>query len=128
MCKSMFTFGHNANTLQTLPNALHRRPEDKKFFQQQGVVFSVGEAMNASLKKRMTRQCVENGLACCLDLRYDMKEYLQLRGVMVKPEAAQAAQHSIRVSSSTSAPPEVVDLTAGNVNGSAASGLIDLTG
>ena len=83
--------------MHTLQNALLCRPEGKKFFKQQGVVFGVGEATKTSLKSRIVRQCVKGGVACCLSLRYDMKEYLQLRGVLVKSEAAQRAQHSFHV-------------------------------
>ena len=131
MCELMSILRHNAYTLQAIPHALHCRPEDKKFFKQQGVVFGVGEATNTSLRNRVARQHVTGGLACSLPLKYDMKEFLQLRGVMAKYEAAQGTQHSFRVrnlTSATSAPCEVVDLKAGNVSKSAASGLIDLTG
>ena len=124
----MSILGLIARAVHTLPDALHCRPEDKKFFKQQGVVFGVGEATNTSVRNRIACQYVKGGVDCCLSLRYDMKEYLQLRGVMVKTEAAQGAQHSLHGSLSTSALPEVLDLTAGTVTGSAASGLIDLTG
>ena len=131
-CKSAFILRHILRAVQTLPSALRCRPEDKKFFKQQGVVFGVGEATNTSVNNRVARQRVEGEVACCLSPRYDMKEYLQLRGVMPKSEVAQGPQHSSHVrmpTPSTSASPEVVDLTASNRNGSAAaSGLIDLTG
>ncbi|BDA44353.1 hypothetical protein COCOBI_05-5370 [Coccomyxa sp. Obi] len=67
--------------------------QDKKFFMQQGVAFKTGECIGTEQQhmNRSSYSHVRGGLDFTVDFLYDMKAFLQLRGVVPYSDDDEAA-------------------------------------